>query len=60
MAFTIFHKSINIKSNMEDSDQIRIFENFFGNSKIDRFKELIYLKFNFLYVFYKALLSIKK
>ena len=60
MAFTIFDKSTNIKSNIEDSDQIRIFENFFGNSKIDRFKELIYLKFNFLYVFYKALLSIRK
>lgn len=60
IAFVIFEKKRNIKSNLNSSKKIKIFSNFFGNSILERFKEFIYVYLNFIYVFYKICISIKK
>ncbi len=60
IAFVIFDKKINSKSNINQSKKIKIFENFFGNTLKERLKEFIYIYINFIYILYKIFISFKK
>jgi hypothetical protein len=60
IAFLIFEKTIkNEYSLHEDGDEIKIYNNFFGNSLLERLKEFFYVYLGFLFAFYKILRSFK-
>ena len=58
IAFLFFDKKRNMKSNMH-SNTVKIYNNFFGNSLLERCKEILYVHFKLIYIFYKAVLSFK-
>jgi hypothetical protein len=58
MAFILLEKKKDIKKmDFENFNKIHIYNNFFGNNKLDRLKEYIYVKFSFLFAFYKLVRS---
>tara|TARA_X000001036_G_scaffold437979_1_gene484641 strand:+ start:1933 stop:2682 length:750 start_codon:yes stop_codon:yes gene_type:complete len=58
IAFLLFPKDSKIKSNFNQNTEIEIFNNFFSSSSLGRFKELIYIKFKPIFLFYKLFRSI--
>ncbi len=58
IAFLFFEKKRNMKANM-NSNSVKIYNNFFGNSLLDRAKEILYVHFKWVYILYKAVLSFK-
>ena len=58
IAFLLFYKNPEIKSNLNKNLDIKIFNNFFSSTGFGRFKEFIYIKFNYIFIFYKLLRSI--
>jgi len=61
IAFLIFDKSRKIPpSPHHNNDEIVIYNNFFGNSFLERIKEFIYVKFKYIFGLYKIFYSIIK
>ena len=60
IAFLIFdNEKNNLRSNIKDGNAIIIKNNFFGNSLYENFKEILYIKFKFIFALYKIIKSFK-
>ena len=60
IAFLIFDKKRQMISNLKSKEDLRVYNNFFGNSFYERVKEFMYVYFKVIFVIYKIILSIKK
>lgn len=57
ISFLFFENERNILSNLNENDEIQIYNNFFESTSIGAIKELIYVKFGFLFALYKIIKS---
>jgi hypothetical protein len=60
IAFLIFDKKRKMISNLKSKEDLRVYNNFFGNNFYERVKEFLYVYFKIIFIIYKIILSLKK
>ena len=58
ISFLFFEKDRNLKSNLDENSEVKIYENFFASNIKGKIKEFIYVKLGFLFAAYKILKSL--
>ena len=53
ISFLFFEKDRNLKSNLDENSEVKIYENFFASNIKGKIKEFIYVKLGFLFAAYK-------